>query len=35
MLELYIKLVKNGIKTLEQVPLKYRDRVSLALEESR
>lgn len=32
MVELYYKLVKNGRKTLEQVPAKYRDEVKALLD---
>ena len=32
MVELYYKLVKNGRKTLEQVPTKYRDEVKALLD---
>lgn len=32
MLELYITLVKNGKKAINQVPVKYREAVRLAIE---
>ena len=32
MLELYITLVKSGKKTIEQVPVKYREAVRKAIE---
>ena len=33
MLELYIKLVQEGIRTIDKVPKKYREQVQDALQE--
>lgn len=33
MAQFWYKLVKNGIKTLEEVPAKWRDEVRVMLEE--
>ena len=33
MLELYIKLVKEGIRTIESIPVSFREKVKAAVEE--
>lgn len=33
MLELYIKLVKEGIRTIESIPASFREKVKTAVEE--
>lgn len=32
MVQLYVKLVQNGIRTIDQIPLKYREEVRLIVE---
>jgi hypothetical protein len=34
LVELYIKLIRNGIKTIEQVPANLRDKVEAGLKGS-
>ena len=34
MIKLYVKLVKAGRKTIDKVPIKYRDEVQAILNES-
>lgn len=34
MIELYVKLVKAGRKTIDKVPIKYREEVQAILNES-
>lgn len=33
MIEIYVKLIKAGLRTLEEVPLNIREEVRLALEQ--
>lgn len=33
MIQIYVKLIKAGLKTLEQVPLTIREEVRIALED--
>ena len=33
MVQIYVKLIKAGLKTLEQVPLTIREEVRIALED--
>lgn len=33
MVRIYVKLIRQGLKTLDDVPLKYWERVRAALEE--
>lgn len=34
MVEIYVKLIRQGLKTLDDVPLKYWEQVKVALEEA-
>ena len=34
MIQLYVKLVKAGRKTIDKVPIKYREEVQVILDES-